>query len=225
MSSNNPHSGHRARLRKRFLDTGIVGFSDHEVLELLLFNSIPRANTNPIAHDLINKYGSIAGVLFAPADELETVKGIGASSAALLSLVGSIVKMLSERMDNSVQADYSAHLKKFFDSSNAGDFIMLFADSALGVINSRCGKTADLLSGRTTVRELIADVLLADARAVIIGISHGESLPLPANEDHSLIKTISTPLKDIDTVLTDVVIYGCGRTYSLREKSPFILQK
>ena len=70
------HDGHREKMRRRFLETGLEGFADHEALELLLYYAIPRRDTNPIAHALMERYDSLSGVLNAPVEDLEKVEGI-----------------------------------------------------------------------------------------------------------------------------------------------------
>ena len=86
------HDGHREKMRRRFLDTGLTGFADHEVLELLLYYAIPRRDTNPIAHALMERYGSLSAVLTAPAEDLQKVEGIGKSAAVLLQLAPLLVR-------------------------------------------------------------------------------------------------------------------------------------
>ena len=81
------HDGHRANVRRRFLQAGLDAFADHEALELLLFYAIPRRDTNPIAHALIDRYGSLEAVLNAPVEDLKKVEGIGENAAVLLRLV------------------------------------------------------------------------------------------------------------------------------------------
>ena len=84
------HDGHREKMRRRFLETELEGFADHEALELLLYYAIPRRDTNPIAHALMERYGSLSAVLNAPVDDLRQVDGIWESAAILLSLVSKI---------------------------------------------------------------------------------------------------------------------------------------
>ena len=67
----NIHRGHREKMRQRFLKSGLEGFADHEALELLLYYAIPRQDTNPIAHRLMDRYGSLTAVLSAPAEDLK----------------------------------------------------------------------------------------------------------------------------------------------------------
>ena len=78
------HDGHREKMRRRFLETGLEGFADHEALELLLYYAIPRRDTNPIAHALMERYDSLSGVLNAPVEDLEKVEGIGESLSLIL---------------------------------------------------------------------------------------------------------------------------------------------
>lgn len=77
----NEHSGHRDRLRERYLSEGLDGFPPHNVLELLLFYSVPRRDTNVLAHRLIEQFGSLVGVLNAAPEQLAQVEGIGMNAA------------------------------------------------------------------------------------------------------------------------------------------------
>ncbi len=88
MSNKGLHTEHRERMRERFRKNGISVFEDHEILEMLLFSAIPRRNTNDIAHALLNRFGSIAGVLAADKCELCEISGIGESSAEYLLYLG-----------------------------------------------------------------------------------------------------------------------------------------
>ena len=84
------HKGHRDRVKNRFLNEGLDHFEDHQVLEFLLFYSIPVRDTNELAHTLIRRYGSLSAVLEADVEDLMTVPGIGKNSAVLLSLIPSL---------------------------------------------------------------------------------------------------------------------------------------
>ena len=81
------HKGHRERLKQRFLEEGLDNFTDIQVLELLLFYAIPQKDTNPIAHGLLEHFGSLSRVLEADFEELKKVDGISDHSATLLALV------------------------------------------------------------------------------------------------------------------------------------------
>ncbi len=87
-----PHEGHRNRLRERYLKDGLTSFEPHNVLELILFSTIPRKDTNVIAHDLINHFGSLEAVLGADPIELQKVKDVGPKTAYMLSIIPDISK-------------------------------------------------------------------------------------------------------------------------------------
>ena len=87
MTTESIHKGHRERLKQRFLEEGLDNFTEIQVLELLLFYAIPRSDTNPLAHALLEHFGSLSQVLEADVEELKKVPGIGDHAATLLALV------------------------------------------------------------------------------------------------------------------------------------------
>ena len=90
----NLHAGHREKLRNRFIqDKGFENFEDHQILELLLFYAKAQTDTNPVAHELLDHFGSLKGVLEARPEQLMTVKGIGKQQAVLISMVVPLTRM------------------------------------------------------------------------------------------------------------------------------------
>ena len=110
------HDGHRERLKARYLEHGLDNFNDINVLELLLFYAIPRADTNLIAHELLNRFGSLSGVLEASIQELQNVSGIGENSALLLSLIPQVSRRY--------MIDKTKPQKKINSASAAGKYFM-----------------------------------------------------------------------------------------------------
>ena len=92
------HSGHRERIRERFLREGLQGFAPHEALEFLLCFAIPQKDVNPLAHSLIERFGSLSAVLEARAEELTQVPGIGPNAAALLTLLPELMRYYEREM-------------------------------------------------------------------------------------------------------------------------------
>lgn len=92
MSENDLHTGHRERLRKRFLEEGLDSFEDHQLLELLLFHAIPRGDTNPVAHRLMKRFGSLSAVLEADTKDVSGVEGVGEKAAAFLSMIHQVTR-------------------------------------------------------------------------------------------------------------------------------------
>ncbi|MDD6265093.1 MAG: JAB domain-containing protein [Clostridia bacterium] len=108
------HSGHRQRVRKRYLNNGLDAFSDHEVLELLLFYCIPYKNTNDTAHILLNRFGSLSAVLEADYDELVRINGIGETAASMLTLLPGIARRyLLDRDENQIVFDKTSKIGNY----------------------------------------------------------------------------------------------------------------
>lgn len=84
------HTGHRQRAKREFLARGLNGLADHRVLELLLYYAIPQGDVNPLAHALIDRFGSLAGVLNATYEDLVKVKGVGENTATLIRLLPAV---------------------------------------------------------------------------------------------------------------------------------------
>ena len=102
------HEGHRKRLRENFLKNGLDNFQSHNVLEMLLFYTIPRSDTNETAHRLIDRFGSLSAVLEAPVEELMKVKGVGERTATFLHLIPEITRVyLKDKQENVKNFRYS----------------------------------------------------------------------------------------------------------------------
>ena len=109
----NPHAGHRQRMKEEFLRTGAANMADHRLLELILFFSIPQGDVNPLAHDLLDRFGTLAGVLQAPYERLLTVPGVGPNTAMLLNLSYKGKRELVAAVDKPVCAvDIEIHDKR-----------------------------------------------------------------------------------------------------------------
>ena len=134
-----PHQGHRKRLKARFLKSGLKGFEDHNVMELLLFYALPYKDTNELAHNIINRFGSIEKAFDAEYDKLCEIDGVGENVATLIKLVPEISKYYlklkqEDRTSMNTVADIAAFLQEqyFFDEREA--FSILCLDTAGGFI-------------------------------------------------------------------------------------------
>ena len=107
------HEGHRQRMLKRLEQAD--GLQDHELLEILLFNAVPRKNTNPIAHELLNAFSSLEGVLKASMEELYTVNGVGMETAAYLKCIAVLYERMGKKREE---------LPKIFNVRTFSDYVM-----------------------------------------------------------------------------------------------------
>ena len=124
----NIHANHRKRMRERFSKNGFTGYHPHEVMEQVLFEVIPRCNTNETGHRLINKFGSIENALHASAKELERIDGLGSKSAEYLSTLldkgGDMIKEQFRTLDNLT----------VYQVALLADWFMMDKDSCIGLI-------------------------------------------------------------------------------------------
>lgn len=135
------HAGHRARMRKRFLTTGLDGFQDHEVLEFLLYYAIPRRDVNETAHLLLNRFGTLSAVLDAPAEDLCTVPGVGPGTAHFLSLIPQVTEQMARQCSMAVYSILrtAKDVKPLLDARvrvplSPGEVLLVLADRAYHVI-------------------------------------------------------------------------------------------
>ena len=205
------HDGHREKMRARFLATGLEGFADHEALELLLYYAIPRRDTNPLAHALIERYGSLRGVLTAPVEDLERVPGVGERAAVLIHLVA--------RMYERSRTEESSRPVILNSTEKAGEYLLhRLAGKAREEVYQLClDRKGKLLAckrltegggswAELNVRRLVENVLLLSASAVILGHNHPSGVALPSQEDFTATEKVREALSAVGVTLLDHII-------------------
>ena len=211
------HDGHRERLRDRYKENGLKGFNDINALELLLFYALPRKDTNPLAHELLNWFGSLQAVFSASVEELKDVPGISDSSAILIKLVPDICKLarITETSkgkgitDSSLASGFLIPRFMFEESEKV---IMLSLDSAKKVkactdISSGVVNSVDL-----NIRLIVETALKNKASSVILAHNHPDGDTSPSREDRETTTRIRDSLKLVDIPLVDHIIVS-GNDY------------
>ena len=211
------HDGHRARFRKRYLDNGLDGFQPHEILELLLYYSVPRADTNPLGHLLLDEFGSLSAVFEAPYEELLKIKGISENSATLIKLIPDICR--SYFSDKSEKSEYlntpdkiGDYLVSRFIGYKNEVMYAVFMDNRCKVLDS-CIISQGMI-GRVPIdiRKIVSNTLKYSATALVIAHNHPNNSALPSKEDiHETIKLVET-LKPLGISLVDHIIVS-GNDY------------
>ena len=209
-----PHyHGHRERLRDRLRDAGPAAVADYELLELLLFRSIPRADTKARAKALITRFGSLAEVLGAPEARLREVDGIGEGAAADIKLVSALAERMARGsvLKREVLSSWNAVLdycRTAMAYEPKEQFRVLFLDKKNALI-------ADEIQNRGTVdfapvlpREIVSRALELAASAVILVHNHPSGDPTPSKADIDMTKTIISMSKPMGIVVHDHIIIG-----------------
>lgn len=199
------HAGHRSRMRRRFLANGLDGFSDHEVLELLLFYAVPRQDVNPMAHALLNRFGSLPEVLSAPAEELCTIYGVGPKIARFLKLIPDVLIQTDHFLLNPshtflrTPSDLTAMMARRSAPPAIGDVYVILLDAHYALLSVYPRASFDELD----VRELALLCLDRGSKLLVLAeCVEDPAAPLPDAQLEHLIALQST-LDLLDIRLAD----------------------
>ena len=220
------HDGHRDRMRKRFIEHGIDNFDDHNVLEMLLFYSNARGDTNPIAHALIDKFGSLSAVFDAPMEELMTVKGVGESSALLIKLIPQVARrylMCKSSFDNILNSTEKAgsYLMPRFYAERDEVVYLVCMDSKFKVLSCKMLCRGSVNSAGVSVRKIVETALTYNAANVIIAHNHTSGVAIPSKEDEMTTGRIYQALKAVDINLADHIVVANDDYVSMADSGFF----
>ena len=216
------HTGHRQRLRNKFIAAGLDGFLEHEVLELLLTYIIPRKDTKPIAWALLKKFGSVPAVLDATPQQLIETDGVGEQTAQFLKLIRGIIKHYSfGKVKQNIAIHTPQQILNYCKASLRGKQEECVEIIFLSIRNTIIG-TQVLSSGlidcvAVSPRKIVESALTAKATALFLVHNHPSGDATPSPEDISLtLKTIrAAQLFDI-SVRDHIIIGKNGNYYSMR---------
>ncbi len=216
------HDGHRARVKRRFLEHGADVFDDHQLLELLLYYSVPQGDTNPLAHRLINEFGSLSAVLDASVEDLLKVPGVGQHTAILLHLITPLTRryLLSRtNLDAIITStqEAGAYLLPFFHGMRNECVYMLCMD-AKGKLLSCCflGE-GSLNSASVDNRKVVEAALTHRASAVILAHNHTSGIAVPSQDDIRSTLLLRELLRGIQVELIDHIVLADDDFTSMRD--------
>ena len=214
------HKGHRERLKQRFLEDGLDNFTDIQVLELLLFYAIPQRDTNPIAHALLNHFGSLSGVLDADVAELKKVPGISDHSATLLALVTELCRYYqvdsAQRVEILTTLDAcGAYLVPRFFGRTKETVFLLCLDAKCKVLCCKEVGEGSVNSASISVRKIVETALAANATTVILAHNHPSGVAVPSGEDAQTTRRIAAALSAVEVHLADHIIVADGDYVSM----------
>ena len=216
------HDGHRERMKQKLLEQGLDVFDDHNVLELLLFYSVPRKDMNPLAHELLNTFGSLEAVFEAPAEELSKVNGIGESTVTLLKLFPEVSRryvMDKNRFDNILDSTKKAgeYLAARYMYERDEVVYVICLDSKCKVICCKELFRGVANSAEISTRKIVELALAKNATSVIISHNHTSGIALPSMEYEITTKKLKTTLASMGITLADHIIVADGDFISLAD--------
>lgn len=208
-------TGHRGRLRDRFLASGIKGFSDAELLELLLSFGTPRTDCKEPARQLLKEFGSFSRVLEAPLIALQEVKGVGPKNSFALHFVHGVASYyLKERLHGKRYLHSSGEVAEYLVHSMRGlkkeVFTVIYLDSSHAIIDSEIVAEGTLNVNTVYPREIVARALQVHAAALVVAHNHPSGSLQPSSQDIKLTKTLWLVCNYMQMQLLDHFIVGNG---------------
>jgi len=216
------HDGHRQRLKQRFREEGLDSFSDVQVLELLLFYCIPRKDTNPIAHELLNRFGSLSQVLEATVEELEKVPGISENSASFLRLITEVGRYYLVDRGTRVSIlptleDCARYLVPFFFGRRNETVFLLCLDAKCKVLCCREVGEGSVNSANISTRKIVETALGVNATSVVLAHNHPSGIAVPSGDDVLTTRRIAAALASVDICLIDHIVVADDDYVSLAQ--------
>ncbi len=216
------NAGHRKRLRDRFLQSGLNGFLDYEIVELLLTLGTPRKDCKQMAKEAIKKFGGLAGVLDASLEELQQIKGIGPFNAFGVKLFQAVSeryakeKILKKVLLNSPQAVVK-YLREKFGREKKEHFVILSLDSRNNLIRENTISVGTLNANLVHPREVFKEAIDARAASIIVAHNHPSGDPEPSEDDLTITKRLIEAGKIMGIDVLDHIIITKTKVFSFKE--------
>jgi DNA repair protein RadC len=220
------HDGHRERMKEQFLNNGLDGFADHNVLELLLFFSIPRGDVNPLAHQLLDRFGSLSAVFDAPKEELLRVPGVGNNTATLIKLIPQMSRryLVSRAGENEIlnsSQKAGEYILPRFHGETDEVLYMICLDAKFKVLSCNCMGRGSVNSVNLSIRKIVENALLYNASSVILSHNHTSGIAIPSHEDETTTKEVAKALKMVDVELMDHIVVADDDFVSMADNGFF----
>ena len=222
------HDGHRQRVKDRFCKEGLDHFEEHEVLELLLYYCIPRVDTNPVAHRLLDHFGSLSAVMEAPVEELEKVSGIGHNAAVFLSLVTAAgryyqVNCASNHVALTTVEECGRYLMPLFYGRRNEMVYLLCLDAKCKVLTCKLLGEGSVNSAGVPIRRIVETALAANATSVILAHNHPSGLAVPSDADVQTTYRIAMALDAVEIELLDHIVVADDDFVSMTQSGRYRL--
>jgi len=223
MSANkNPNAGHRARIRKKYLEHGLDLFQDYEVMELILDFVARQKDMKPVAKDLINKFGSLQGVINASDEDLLAVNGVGESALVLIRLIkdagsrylfqASQLRISQENIEDLIQ-----YCRLRLGNLQDEEFHMFSFDTQFKLIKEDVLSEGTIDQTIVYPRKVVELALKNKASSIIFCHNHPDGNLEPSSQDKTLTRALQLATKTVNINVYDHLIISSGGHFSFRE--------
>jgi len=221
MAEKNIHSGHRKRVKANVIKNGFSQLEEHKLLELMLFYSIPREDTNELAHKLINHFGSFEEVFKANIDQLTKVDGVGDNTAVMIAAMGEAFNRIAKAKPSKKRIYKSTEdLKELAVALLKGEqnekvFLICF-DAKKTLKRYTVISEGDEVSSEIDMKLIIKNLVDSDSSIAVLAHNHPTSSPEPSAYDIDSTRMVCVTLRKIGYALADHIIVGeKGEAYSM----------
>jgi DNA repair protein RadC len=218
----NVHRGHRSRMKQRFLNHGLDEFDDHVVLELLLFYAVPQRDVNPLAHILLDHFGTLAAVFDAPVEELQKIPGVGENITVLLKMIPQVARrylMSRTSFDTVLDSVEKAgeYLLPYFYAQRDEVVYLVCLDAKRKVLNCQLLFHGSVNSAHVSIRKIVETALIYNSTSIILSHNHTSGIAIPSREDFNVTKKIRAALEMVGIELADHLIVADDDFVSMLE--------
>lgn len=218
------HKGHRERLRNRFIETEGVGFCKHELIELLLFYPIPRANTNETAHMLLEMNDNDLVRLFeSDIDELCSIDGVGRNTALFMKFFFDLSRNYPNFSRKSDVSDEMLDIAEYFidsiKSCKSDCCIILNMNNGHEIINMMNIPLKEMLAKSS--KEIASEIMQRNPHNIAIGICHAKGFAIPRGGEYNFCVRVAGIMKILEVPVLDIMICSMNGAFSMRKKGAF----
>ena len=225
----NLHSGHRKRLKEKYLKGGIDLLEFHEIIELLLYFTIPRRDTNKIAHEIAEKFKdssgkySLANIFEADVNRLREIKGIADSTVFGLKILTDITRLYNIELSNkpteiTAQKSHEEHLIAYFTGKSVEEVVLITLNNR----NERITEIPEIIytgsvnSTKVDIRKMVKIALDYNASSVILAHNHPNGPDTPSLEDIETTRRIEMLFNEISINFIDHYVVSDKRIASIK---------
>ena len=217
------HSGHRQRLKDRFLREGLDGFEKHNTLELLLFYTIPQKDTNPIAHALLDRFGSLDGVFSASVEELCTVSGVSEHTATLIKLIPAVWRQTMCEVRPDVRYDSVDKIGRllidYFSGLTVETAVLVLMDNSWHILDIVKLGEGSVNQVRMDTRKPIEHAIRTNAGMALLAHNHPNGMLIPSPEDISATGELESAFHTIHVEFLEHILVAGNKYMPLLSKS------
>ncbi|MBP5242272.1 MAG: RadC family protein [Clostridia bacterium] len=216
------HEGHRQRMFEKLKDGG-SSLNEHEILEILLYNALPRVNTNPLSHLLLETFGSMEGIFSADLEALRRVEGLGRQGASYLKCVGLVYQRYIKRdtlpmPETFEKKSFVEYLKKHFASFDYEVLEFFFLDEDGNILKRKTFTNRQKNEVRLLPAELTKAIMQNPGNSLMLAHNHPNGNPMPSSEDDKLTKQCEVLCSINNIHLLDHFIVTGEKIYSYHEQ-------